>query len=82
MNIEGLMSFASIKNSGVHEAFKNEFAILSEFQRSIKDEVELRWNQGRLQMLFDILDTIENAKSEVEKIEANAMRAENNENAF
>ena len=75
-------AFAHLKNTAVHEVLKRQYEKLSLEQRSIKDEIDLRWNQGKQQMLFEILETIDKAKAEVERIESASIRPRPTANAF
>lgn len=77
-----LRAFAALKHGEIHKALLAQRDELSQAQRSLRDEVEFRWNQGRQQMLSDIIDTIEGARDEVERIESASRKRRPGVNAF
>lgn len=64
---QALMELARLKNGPLHKALEAELNEVIATQCRLKDETELRWNQGRQQLLFDILEEIENARDRLEK---------------
>lgn len=64
-----------------HEEFENFLAILrdssyllSVVNSRLKDEVEVRWNQGRVQELLDILKIISEARVDLELLKKQSDR--------
>jgi hypothetical protein len=62
-----LRELASMKDGPLHNALKAELNTVIALQCKLKDEVELRWNQGKQQLLFEILDDILSARDRLEK---------------
>ena len=64
-----LRSFDHLKNGPIHTWLVAECNKLALTQRGLRDDVEFRWNQGRQQMLCDIIAKIEGARDEHERVE-------------
>lgn len=64
-----LRAFAYLKNEEVHQYLINRYAELAGVQQVLRDEVEFRWNQGKQQLIAELLDIIDGARDSVESAE-------------
>lgn len=62
-----LMELANLKNGPLHKALQAEYTEITNMQCRLKDETELRWNQGKQQLLFEMLNDIESARDRLEQ---------------
>lgn len=61
-------------NGDVEAMLKRVNTELTETQRLLRDETELRWNQGKQQLLFEILDMIRTSRERLEALERRASK--------